>query len=304
MLSTPIGVFGVKSMTPYNLDTGLPFGMARVIGTINIASTVELIDLNGGSSLDPWASERGLRDSAVSLTLREYPHFLWELLAGSVSVATAAEALGAVKALSNVKGTTALSATIGIATATVKAASEADLKYAHYMVKVVTATTVDVFAMSDIDFAQGTFHDFEDDALKITATPLTITMGAAVTIPDFGVELTGGSGTIAMVVDDTAHFQVRPGNNGSNLVQIGTKDERFINFGAIMHAERKSDNRMFMFNFYKLAAAGQPFNMAEKAWSEYETTLKPQKAIPVITAAATALEGLYEYQTLESKNLT
>lgn len=298
-LAAPVGIFGIHSVTPYRLDTGMPFGMLRVLGQVNIANEVETIDLKGGSSRDPWASELGMRTSEVSVTFREYPSFLFELLAGIAATDSSAETGGGVTTLTNVYGSTAKSATIGIASVGVKVGSEIDVKYGVYVVKVVSATTVDVYCMSDVDFAQGASLDFTNDALKITASALTIAMGAAVTIPSFGLELTGGSGTIGMTTGHTAVFVARPINTGRSTAAVGTKEERFAPFGAIIVAQRQSDGKMFKFNFYKLLAAGLPANMAEMAWSEFEVKLKPVRAVPIISLTGATAEGLYEYQTVK-----
>lgn len=301
-LSAPVGVFGIHSITPYNLLTGEFYGMARVLGQVNISNDIENVELKGGSSRDPWANELGMRTSEISVTMREYPQWIWELLAGKAVTSTAAEASGSVSTLTNVKGTSTKSATTGIASVGLKALQGADVKYGVYIVKVVTATTVDVYVGSDVDFAQGALLDYTNDLLKITATPLTVTMGAAVDIPSFGLSLTGGSGTIGMTVGDTASFIARPINTGRSAVAVGTKDERFIGFGAIIYAQRKSDGAMFQFNFYKLIAGGLPANMAEMAWSEYEVKLKPVRAVPIISLTASTNEGLYEYENLVGVN--
>lgn len=302
-LSSPFGIFGIHSFTPYSLLDGMPFGpQARVLGQLNVGNSIEEIPLNGGSSRDPWASELGARTSEISLSLREYPSWIWELFSGKAITATTAEAAGGVTTLLNVKGTSAKSATIGVASVSVKTASEADVKYGIYIVKVVSPTTVDVYAMTDVDFGQGAFLDFANDAQKITATPLTITMGTAVAIPSFGLELTGGNGTIGMTVGDTAWFQARPINSGFSTVSVGTKDERFTSFGALVAAQRQSNGEMVLFNFYKLKGTGNPANMQEKAWSEYELTLRPVRGASIISLGTVGQEGLYDFQRLTAVN--
>ena len=290
--SPPIGIFGIKSFTPYSRTTGLPFGMAEVLGTFSINSAQELIDLNGGSSPDAWASERGLRTNEMTLSLREYPAFLWELLMGTTVTTSTAEAAGGFSDLKNVKGTSAFDAAIGVATATAKAASETDLKTGIYVVKVISATTVDVYSMSDIDFANGTLKEFEDDTLKITELPLTITTAVAVEIPGYGIELTGGSGTIGMTIGDTFIFEIRAINTGRDEAEIGGNNQSFTNFGAIVYAQKRSTGEIFEFNFSELVVGGMPVNLNEQAWSEYELNMKPVRALNKITNTTI----LYKYR--------
>jgi len=300
-LSTPIGSFGIASFTPYSLITGKPFGIVRVLGAVNISSEVELVDLNGGSSLDTWAVERGLRNTEVSLTFREYPKFLWELLQGSSPVDIAAEPGGGVVAIENAEGTSVVAAT-GIASVAIETGKEADAKYAVYVVEAVSATTVNVYGSSNVDFGRGTSETFEDDALLLNAAPITITTGAAVSLLDFGVEITGGAGTIAMVTGDTAVFEARPINNGGHRVTVGSTDECFVNFGAHIYAQKDGDGGLHYFNMRKLVGAGLPFAMTEKAWSEAEITLKAVRARKYSQSSlVTGDEALYEYEYLKSQ---
>jgi len=236
-LSNPNSIFGVHSVTAYNPDTLVPYGTAKVVGQANLNFSGELVPLNGGSSAYPWRVERGLISSEVTLTLREYPDWLYAAFLGKAVTSNAAETGGAIgSALTNANGTSVVDAATGIATATVKSGSEADLKAGLYVVVAASATTVDVYAMSDVDFAQGTDLEFVDDSLKITASALTITASTAVTIPNLGVELTGGSGTIGMTTGDTAFFEIRPINTGSTEVVIGASNETYVDVGLLLAA--------------------------------------------------------------------
>ncbi len=300
-LSAPIGAFGIHSFTPYNLKTGKPFGEVRVLGAVNIGSEVETVDLNGGSSLDAWAVERGLRTTEVSMTFREFPKFLWELLQGGKVTDIAAEPGGGVVAIVNVDGTSVASAA-GIASVSVEAGKEDDVKFAVYVVEAVSPTTVNVFGSSNVDFSRGTAEMFEDDLLKLNDAPITITMGAPVSLLDFGVELTGGGSTIAMVAGDTAVFEARPINNGGHTVIVGGNDEKFVNFGAHIYAQRDGDGGLHYFNMRKLVGAGMPFPMTEKAWAEAEVTFKAVRARKYSqTGLVTGAEALFEYQYLSSE---
>lgn len=295
-LSSPIGVFGIHSITPYKLSDGTPYGTMRVLGQLTITNAIDLVSLMGGSSKDAWAVELGKRDVQVTATIREIPDFLWQILAGKAITVGSPDALAGVTTLTNLLGTSVKQAATGIASAGVLTGSETDVKYNAYVVKAVSATTVDVYGLTDVDFSQGpTLQDWVDDTMKLTATPLTITMGAAVNIPGVGLKLTGGSGTIALVVGDTAYFVARPENTINNLVAVGTKDERFVPFGLMCQAQRKSDGTIFNFNFYKVMAGGIPFNMKEQAFSEWELKITPVRSVPVISLGGNTAEGLYEF---------
>ena len=248
-LSATKSIFGIHSITAYNPDTLEPYGIAKVLGQASLNFSGELTPLTGGSSPYPWRVERGLISTEVSITLREKPVWEYEVLQGKAATQNAAEASGAVStALTNAGGTSVMDASTGIATATVKSGSETDLKTGLYVVVAATATTVNVYSMSDVDFAQGTNKVFEDDTLKINASPLTITSGTAVEVPDFGVELTGGSGTIGMTAGDTAFFEVRAINTGSHDVVIGSSTENYVDFGLYMVGQKSGSKNIFAIN--------------------------------------------------------
>lgn len=273
-LSNPRGVFGVHSWTPYNRTTGEFYGTALVLASSSLNLSGELIELVGGSQRYSWAVEDGAITAELSLNFREYPDFLFELFLGKAVTSNAAEASGNCSTLTNKSGTSLVDASTGVATATVKSGSEADLKFGKFVVKVVTATTVDVFASSNIDFNRGTDKEFENDLLKITASPLTITASTAVEIPGYGVELTGGSGTIGMTAGDTATFEVRPINTESTTVSIGGGSDTFPEFGSIVYAQQRSNGEMFEIDLVRCKAIGMPIGFSEKAWAEGEVTVK------------------------------
>ena len=118
-------------------------------------------------------------------------------------------------------------------------------------------------------------------------------------IPDFGVELIGGSGTIAMIIDDTAVFESRPANLSSREVTIGAPLAAPKKIGIIALAQRKSDGVMHKINIFKTLAAGLPLVLTEKAYYEGEVTFKAQRATNIFTGN----EGLYKIESVESTTL-
>lgn len=273
MLSTARTIFGVHSVTPYNTVTKLPYGTAKVVGECSVALSGETVKLMGGPSKYPWDIQDGAINADVSLKIKEYPDFLFELFLGKAPTPVGVDANGTITAIANGKGTSVVAAT-GIATATVKAANKTDLKFTKYVVKATDATHVDVYAMSDADFNRGTDKSFETDGLKITAAPLAIAQGAPVEIPGFGIELTGGAGIIALVADDTATFSVLPPSSSSMSVTIGGTADTFPEFGLILMAQKKSDGSMFELDIFRAKGIGLPIAFAEKAFSEAEIKIQ------------------------------
>jgi len=292
-------IFGVHSITPYDLASGKPLSKKpfEVAGTFSAALTQEIIELNGGSSFDAFDTELGLRTFEGSMLLREYPSSLIEIALGTKPTENAAETNGSVTTIRNVEGNSIASAT-GIASVGVKTGSEVDVPFASYTVQAVSATTVDVFVYSDVDFAQGTDKVFVAGTHKITPTPLTISMAGTTEIPDFGIEFTGGGGTIAMLIGETAVFDSRPINTSSRTVTIGSALARPKNIGLIAYTQRKSDGSMYKLNIFNALVAGLPIALAEKAFSEAEITFKVKRATDIFTGN----EGLYSLEQVISSS--
>jgi len=267
-LSEPRVIYGIHSASPYSRTTGLPYGILRVVGGSSMALSGELIKLNGGSAKYAWAVEDGLISAEITLKPKEYPNFLFELFLGKAPTANAAETGASVTTLTDKNGTLVVST--GLASVGVKSGSETDVKFGNFVVVAASATTVDVYLQSDVDIARGTDGTYQNDALKITASPLTISTATAVEVPNFGVELTGGSGTIAMTTADTATFKSRPINTKSMDVVIGSTSDLPLEFGLIMIAQQRGNGEMFEIDAYKCKGVGLPIGLEENAYSEAE----------------------------------
>ncbi len=274
-LSAPRSIYGIHSISPYSRSTGEFYGILKVLENSSLGVSAELIDLMGGSNKYPWQSEVGAITAEMVLAFSEYPNFVFELFGGNAPTSNAAEANGSVTTLTDVNGTV-VDATTGIASISIKAGSESDLKFGKYIVKVTGAAAVDVYLASDIDIARGTNGEYQNDLLKITSTPLTIPgTGGTVEIPNFGLEFTGGSGSISLTTGDTAEFYVRPPNTESMDVVIGRQaDQNWPEFGALVLAEKQGSGQMFEVEAYKCKGAGLPIGMARNAFGPAEITVK------------------------------
>lgn len=271
-LSDPRTIFGIHSVSPYNRTTGEFYGIAKVADSSSIAITSELISLTGGSQKFPWAIENGPSAAEISLAIGQYDNFLLELAYGASATLNAAEALGSTTAIANKSGTSCVSATVGIASVDIVSADEGDLKFGKYVVKVVSATTVDVYMSSDIDHARGTDGAYDDDLLKITPSPITIPdSGATIALADYGIELTGGSGTVNMdSTGDTAEFSVRPPNSESTDMVIGGSTDTVPEIGMIIYAQQRGSGEMFEIDVYRAKLTGMPFGFTKSEFSVAE----------------------------------
>lgn len=274
MLPLPRGIFGVHSVTPYSLVDGTMYGILKVVKSASLNFSGTTIPLRGGSQKGPWAVEEGDINCGLSLKVGEYPDFLFTLFQGLTPTENAADALGNVSTLTNKLGTSVMSATTGIASSLVLTGSEADLKFGKYVVVAMSATTVNVYASTDVDFQRGAIQTFQDNTLKLVASAVTITATTASNITGFGFKLTGGSGTIAFVTGDTATFVVRPKNTASLSGVLGQSGATFPEFGAIVMAKKRGTGEMIEIDCYRCKGEGFPIGFDENKWSEADIKIQ------------------------------
>jgi len=268
-LSDPRIIFGVHSVTPYSRTTGEFYGELRVLGGSSLSLSGELAKLNGGSLKYPWAVEDGLITAELALKVKEYPDFLFELFLGKPPTSVGVDAAGAVSTPVEKVGATMISAT-GLASITVTPSTgAANLKFGKYVVKAASATTVNVYAASDIDFAHGTDAAFSSDALLV-AGPLTITAAGTTDEATLGLRFTGGAGPIAMTVGDLATFEVLPPSTKSMSVVVGSTSDVFPEFGALCYSKKRGNLEMLELDLYRCKGVGMPIGLEENAFSEAE----------------------------------
>lgn len=272
-LSDPRIIYGIHSICPYSRADGMPYGILKVIGGGSLNLTAESEDLFAGSNKFAWASEAKTISSEFSCTVKSMPDFLFELFLGAEVSTTPAAALGTCGAIANKKGTSMVAAT-GLASATLKVGGSADVKSGIYLVKAASATTVDVYALSDIDFSKGVDLTFVNDALKVTASPLTITAATATEIPSLGVELTGGAGTIGMTVGDTAVFVLAAPHGGISEIAIGKQASTFAEHGQVILSQKRSNGDLFEIEIHKAVGQGFPIALEETVFAVPELTVK------------------------------
>lgn len=276
-VTQPRNLFGIHSILFYRRSDRTPYGPPlKVLASGGVDLPADFEDLTGGSEKFVLASEPKTITPEMKVTTKDYADYLYQLFMGATVTKNAAEASGNVSTLANYKGTSVVAST-GIASVSVLAGSEANLKFGRFVVKVISATTVNILASSDIDFRRGTDVAYENDDLELLAADVTITTGADSNIASLGIKLTGGAGTIAMVAGDTAQFEVRPINAGSSVIDIGDVGTEFPEFGAIIYAQKRGSGEMFEIECYRCIGAGLPMNFEEKVFAQAELTIKVLK---------------------------
>lgn len=268
MLSQPRTLFGVHSFSPYSRSDGTFYGTLKVVASSSLSFSGSLVSLMGGSAKYPWAVEEGAISAQLNLKVRQYDDFLIQLFGGSTVSEGSADTLGGVSTLTNAKGTSITNATTGIASVSVKSGSESDLKFGKYVVKAISATTVQVYCSTDADFGRGTQKTFASDALAISSATFTITSGTGTDLTGFGLTLTGGSGTIGMTTGDTATFEVRPKNTANAVFTLGGVASIFPEFGAIVMAKKQGSGQMCELDLPRVKGEGVPIGFDENKFSE------------------------------------
>jgi len=267
-------VYGIHSIAPYRLTSGLPYGILKVLGGGTISLTAEFEDLFGGSNKFQWASEAKTVSSEFTATVKSMPDFLFELFLGAQIATTAASATGTVGTITNVNGTSTVDATTGIASVAATAADEGDLKTGLYVVEVTGAATVTLYNLTDIDFTSGTDATYLSDALDVETGIVIPDTGGTVNSADFGLEFTGGSGTVAMVTGDTARFKVAKAHGGISTITIGQSATTFPEFGALMLAAKRANGDLLEVEGLKMLGGGLPIPLEEVVFAIPELTSK------------------------------
>jgi hypothetical protein len=266
-------VFGVYSLTLYNRTTGESYGMAKVIGEVALNFTGELVELYGGAQKTPWAIEEGKQNSDVVLKLKEYPAFLWQIFQGKMPTVVNNDA-GNVVGPTNVNGTSVVASTGLASVSIIPSTGAANLKQGRYVIKAADATHVNVYAMSDVNFARGASQLLLDDQGLVTASPLAITTGGNTDITSLGLRLVGGASATAFQAGDTAIIDVYPPSTRYMEVAVGGSTDVYPEFGAIAHAKPNGSQELTQIDIYRMKAIGLPLQFQENKFSESEIKAK------------------------------
>jgi len=268
-------VYGIHSIAPYRRSgTQLPYGILKVLGGGTISLAAEFEDLFGGSNKFQFASEPKTITSEFTSSVKSMPDFMFELFLGASITTTAASATGTVlDAIANKKGTSVQDGTTGIASVAIAIA--ADAKHGVYYVEAASATTVDVYHLTDIDHLVGTDAEYQNDILKITTVAITVPgTGGTVAIPNTGLELTGGSGAIAFVTGDIAEFTIAKPHAGVSEITVGQAGVVFEEHGLVMLSAKRSNGDLFELEAFKALGAGFPIALEETIFAIPELTTK------------------------------
>lgn len=268
-LKKPRTIFGVHSITPYNRVTGLPYGMARVLQGSTLTLEGDTVKLMGGSNKFAWQSEDGDINASLAFTMSEYPNWLFELFTGATVTEGTAEASGNVANFGNKNGSSVVAAA-GLIAPTITTVGDA--KFGKYVLKAVTSTKVELYALSDADFSRGTDGEFENDLLKIDEWD-SISASGNHAVPGFGITLHAGASATALVEGDTAVFDIRPVNTFNRTVKIGGIADSAPEFGCIVMAQKQGSGALFEIDLFKCKSIGFALGADRKVFAQSEKTV-------------------------------
>jgi hypothetical protein len=262
-------LFGVKYLIPYDLVTMKPKGIFEVIGGVEVGREIEQLLLTGGHKDGPYAVEAGEPSNSIKATLKEYPNFAFSLFENAVITEATTETTGYVSALANTKGTSVLNATTGIASVAVTLNKGAELPSGMVVIEAKDATHVDIYLAGDV--ASGRVPVVSE--LPKIASNVVIATGT-VDVAGFGITLTGGSGTIALVTGDIAFFSTRPSNVLKTSIKVGANAA--VNyFGLLLVYPKNSQKQQTIVRFPRVSAIGMGFNGNTREFSEFEQPMTP-----------------------------
>lgn len=267
-LSAPRILFGLHSITPFRRTDRKPYGLAKVVGSAAVALTSDVEQLFAGSNKFAWAAEAKTVNAEISMKIKEYPNFLFELFLGATVTDNIADASGTVSDFANVLGSSLKSGSNGLSGITVSTA--ANLKYGKYMLIATAAATADIYLYSDVDILRGVDASYSSDQGKIGAIDISsATDDHGTTI---GLSFTK-AGTPAFTTGDTAEFYIRPPSSDSIEVLVGSAGTTFPAFGAYIVAQKRADGSIFTIEAFNVIANGLPINLEEQAFSQPEVKL-------------------------------
>lgn len=270
-------IFSIHSLCAVNRTTGLPYAQpTENVGSLVISDVVEIVKQMGGPGGYPHAVGRGRSSAEITLKMKHFPSWLLQLAYGlAPTVNSTPSATGSTANFLNKKGTSVKKADTGIASVTVKSGSEASVKFGKFAIKAASATTVHLYILSTVDLNRGTPLVIQDSEGRITASPLTIPdTGGTVEVPGTGLELTGGSGTVAMVTGDTAVFESYPKFSQTIEADAGKPTAELFEFGLVVVGEKVgTPGVMTEVEIFRAVCGGMPLSFNEKAFDEPELKL-------------------------------
>lgn len=267
-------LFGIHSICPYSIADGTPYGIMKVIGGGTLSLSAEFEELFGGSSKFSWAVEAKTISAEWTATVKMANDFQFELFLGANVVKTAASSTGTVSTPVNVKGT--IFSPTNVSAVSAISGSEQNLKDGVYIIKAVSATSIDIYGLTDLEFKKmgATVNAaYVDDTLKMNAAPIVLADDAATPIPFLGIEITTEAGFV-LVVGDTMRVNVNSAHNGVSEISIGSANTVFPEHRQLCLAQKRSNGDVFEIDMHRVVGSGMPIPLTEQEFSIPEMAMR------------------------------
>lgn len=279
-LNKPRTVFGAHSMSAENRTTGIPYGIIKTIAEASAQMKRDSIDLFAGSNPIAWDSMDGKMSSELTLTIKEFKPFLYDL-AGYTKTTMASHTTG--KIVGTTTGTTAIlpspkysaatntfDGTNGV-TIAITSGSVADLKDGKYVLVATAAQAFDIYCLTDVYFGEGQSVTYTNDALKIGSISGALSTASA--LAKYGIEFTKAGTTLALAAGDTATFEILAPHLESYEYSLGDKPSP-IEFGMYLYSQKKGTDEYVVDYFPRVILSGIPAGIKENEWINLPLTAK------------------------------
>jgi hypothetical protein len=261
------GLFGFDSVIFCDITTKVPVAMLRILNSMEFGrNRGSMVPLKGGSFPGAVALESGDPENPLALEVREYPNVAFAAFENANITDNAAEVSGNFGALTNSKGVSVFDATTGIASVAENVVNKNNIPFGRLVYVGVGADTVDIYAPAKL---VGT-GNFSDKLAKVASAVIIPGTGGTVDVPDLGITITGGSGSIAFVVDDAAYQDVRGVNNGNSIIEVGNINESLTEYLMFAFFPKMANGSFLYTEFHRVAmTSGIPIMGTYREWSTY-----------------------------------
>jgi hypothetical protein len=217
----------IDNLVQYGIQSASFVSRDLAVQKTSIIKDVSAFDFSGltpaivtqvsGASPLPVSSALGDASGDISMTLEQPNKELYEIVGRKNAIITSISSeIPSIEYAKNLNGSTILNAVTGLIVG-IKAGNEDNLKAGRYIITAISSTSVNVVYLGS-DFIK------KDNEGTINLLPLTVVVATAVDINNdidtsnvvnTGLEITGGSGAIALNIGDSAMFTVSLGRETS-----------------------------------------------------------------------------------------
>jgi len=261
-------ILGVHNLAIRDYKTGALEAILKVVDSASIDLGESVVSLKGGASNDAYGADIVDANNSVTIPVKEFSGGLMAQLYHNKVTTGDAEATGAIATPVNVKGTSFVSASTGIASVAVTSGETP--KEGIYLLVAGKTNTFNIYAFSDFDCALA--YSNESTGL-VNATPYTLDASEAIT--ELGITLTGGS-AITLVEGDSCIIEIRRPNSGYTEVEFGGECDKGYKTVYLFFGETQEKDLTFI-ELYKCMVSRGALSTPVRDYASQEITITPVK---------------------------